>query len=130
VDASAAEGDTDDDLVLSDPKEASDEGTGTRASASAGSSTQTFSNDLRVAQDSVYSVVAGAIAKKIRAGARPTLTSIGAKSVEKTVLALTQTRKYLRDDNIDISFRPEFMHLTMDGEQRSALRFHVLRKDL
>lgn len=103
------------------------------SSSSGGSSngqTIDVSHDLKVAHKSDPGVVAGAIAKKVRNSERPFITCIGASSVSKAVFAIITARKYLQEDAIDISFRPEFIHLDMEDGTRSAIRFAVLRHDL
>jgi stage V sporulation protein S len=86
--------------------------------------------ELRVAQASEPSVVAGSIAKKVRAGERVCVVSIGAGSVSQTVRAITIARRYLEKDNVDISFRPEFIHVEMKDGQRSAIKFQILAQQL
>lgn len=73
---------------------------------------------LRVAQTSDPFVVAGAIAKKIRRGGNVELLAIGGISVAQTVRAIAASRKYLMENNVSVSFHPEFVHLTLDGQQR------------
>lgn len=86
--------------------------------------------ELRVAQSSEPAVVAGSIAKKVRAGERVTVVSIGAGSVAQTIRAVTIARRYLENDGVDISFRPEFIHVDMKDGQRSALRFTILAQQV
>jgi stage V sporulation protein S len=88
------------------------------------------SGDLRIAQNSVPGTVAGAIAKKVRSGEKVSMVAIGASSVANAVMSIIIARRYLQDDGVDISFRPEFVHLQMNDEQRSAVRFNVLRHDV
>lgn len=91
---------------------------------------KTFGNHLRVAQSSNYGVVAGAIAKKLRVGERPTVTCIGGSSVGVAILSLLQARRYLRQDGIDVAFRPQFVHLDVAEGSRSGIRFQILRRDI
>lgn len=86
--------------------------------------------DLRIAQNSQPGTVAGAIAKKVRGGEKVSMIAIGAQSVANAVMAIIIARRYLQNDGVDITFRPEFVHLQMDDEQRSGVRFNVLRHDL
>jgi len=86
--------------------------------------------ELRVAQSSEPSVVAGSIAKKVRAGERVTVVAIGAGSVSQTVRAITIARRYLEKDAVDITFRPEFIHVEMKDGQRSAIKFTILAQQL
>jgi stage V sporulation protein S len=86
--------------------------------------------DLRVGQNSQFSVVAGAIAKKVRSGEPPYIACIGANAVAIAVLSIVRSRLYLRQDQIDVVFRPQFVHVTMKDEARSAIRFAVLPRSI
>lgn len=81
---------------------------------------------LKVAAASNPATVAGAIANNIREGRAVELVAMGPNSVNQAVKALAIAREYLRDDFIEIACRPEFMHLTIDGEEKSAIRLVVL----
>ena len=87
-------------------------------------------SELRVAQNSEPSMTAGSIAKKIRGGERVSIVSIGAGSVSATVRAITIARRYLEGDSLDVSFRPSFIHLTMQEGQRSAIKFVILAQQV
>lgn len=88
------------------------------------------SYELRVAQGSEPSIVAGSVAKKLRMGERVNIVSIGAGSVSGSVRAITIARRYLERDNIDVTFRPEFIHVDMQDGTRSAIRFNLLATHL
>lgn len=83
------------------------------------------SQHLRVARHSDPYVVAGAIAKKVRRGEEVNMLCIGGLSVSASVQALCHSRKYLQEDCVSISFQPSFIHLTLDGQSRSGIRFIV-----
>ena len=87
-------------------------------------------SELRVAKESEPSMTAGSIAKKIRAGERVSIVSIGAGSVSATVRAITIARRYLENDSLDLSFRPSFIHLDMQDGQRSAIKFVILAQQV
>jgi len=87
-------------------------------------------SELRVAQNSEPSVVAGSIAGKIRSGDRVSIVCLGAGSVNQTVKSVIVARKYLAKDAIDICFRPEFIHLKMQDGERSAIRFVILAQQI
>jgi stage V sporulation protein S len=93
--------------------------------------------ELRVAQSSEPSVVAGAIAKKARAKEPILLLAIGPVSVNQTVRALIFANRYLQEDKLVASFQPEFIHIADgDGEggkrstMRSGVRFLVVVENL
>ena len=87
-------------------------------------------SELRVAQNSEPSMTAGSIAKKIRGGERVSIIGIGAGSVSATVRAITIARRYLEGDNLDVAFKPSFVHLTMEDGQRSGIKFSILAQQV
>jgi stage V sporulation protein S len=81
---------------------------------------------LKVAGKSNPATGGGAIANNIREGKDIEVGARGPQSVNKAVKAITISRSYLSDDKIDLTFRPEFMHLELDGERKSAIKIVVL----
>lgn len=81
---------------------------------------------LKVAAASNPATVAGAIANNIREGRAVELVAMGPNSVNQAIKAVAISREYLRDDFIELACRPEFMHLTIDGEEKSAIKLVVL----
>lgn len=81
---------------------------------------------LKVAGKSNPATVAGAIANNIREGKEIEIVAMGPQSVNQAVKAITIARSYLADDKLDLTFRPEFMHLELDGERKSAIKLVVL----
>jgi stage V sporulation protein S len=71
--------------------------------------------------------VAGAIAGTVRDGKAATLQAIGAGSVNQAVKAISIARGFLAKDGLDIICVPEFVELDIDGNERTAVRFHVNR---
>ena len=71
--------------------------------------------------------LAGAIAGTLRDGKAVTLQAIGAGSVNQAVKAITIARGFLAQDGLDIICVPEFLDLDLDGNERTAVRFHVNR---
>lgn len=86
--------------------------------------------ELRVAGNSVPSIVAGSIANKVRSGERVSITCLGPQSVNSCVKSIIAARRYLVADAIDIGFRPEFVHLKLDEGERSALKFNILSQQV
>ena len=101
-----------------------------KKAAGTGEEKEVEESELRVAQNSEPSMTAGSIAKKIRGGERVSIVSIGAGSVSATVRAITIARRYLEGDSLDVSFRPSFIHLTMQEGQRSAIKFVILAQQV
>lgn len=87
-------------------------------------------SDLRVAADSKPQTVAGSIAGKVRNREPVTAVAIGPNPVYVMVRAITFARRYLAEDGFDISFRPEFVHIAMENEERSGIRFTILQQEL
>lgn len=83
------------------------------------------SHELRVANGSEPSLTAGSIAKKIRNNERIHIVSIGAGSILGTVCAITIAQRYLIQDNLELTFQPEFIHVHLNGGQCSAIKFNI-----
>jgi stage V sporulation protein S len=81
---------------------------------------------LKVAGKSNPATVAGAIANNIREGKDIEIVAMGPQSVNQAIKAITISRSYLTDDRIDLTFKPEFIHLELDGERKSAIKIVVL----
>jgi stage V sporulation protein S len=81
---------------------------------------------LKVAGTSNPTTVAGAIANNIREGKNVEIVVMGPKSVNQAIKAVAISRDYLRDDFIELSCRPVFMHLELDGEEKSAIKLVIL----
>lgn len=78
---------------------------------------------LKVAAKSNPSTVAGAIANNVRDGKSVEIVAMGPESINNTVKAIAIARGFLRGDGMDATFKPEFIHLTIDGEKKSAIKF-------
>lgn len=63
---------------------------------------------ITVKPASVPRKVAGAIAGRIREGNYPTVGAVGTNALNVAIKSIALSRKYLRDDNIDIVVRPSF----------------------
>jgi stage V sporulation protein S len=51
--------------------------------------------------------------------------AIGAEAVNQAVKSLAIARAYLTDDGITLTCVPQFVHVEIDGQQRTAIRFSV-----
>src|SRR5712671_6921820 len=92
----------------------------------------TFSNDtpipyIKVASASRPPAVAGAIAGMVRDGRQTEIQAIGAGAVNQAAKALAIARVYLQKEGIHITFAPYFAELALDGHDRTAVCFSVLR---
>ena len=80
---------------------------------------------LKVAAGSNPATVAGAIANNIREGKTVEMVAMGPKSVNQAVKAVAIARDYLQEDFIDLTCKPEFIHLQLDGEEKSAIKLVI-----
>lgn len=81
---------------------------------------------LKVAAASNPATVAGAIANNIREGRAVEIIAMGPNSVNQSVKAVAIAGSYLREDFIALVCRPEFMHLDIGGEEKSAIKLVLL----
>jgi stage V sporulation protein S len=80
---------------------------------------------IKVSAKSRSTAVAGAIAAVIREHRYAEVQAIGAGAVNQAVKALAIARGYLSRDEIDIIFTPFFTEVDIEGQERTAVRFHV-----
>lgn len=80
---------------------------------------------IRVASNSQTTAVAGSIAKATREGKRPVLQAIGAGATNQALKALIVARSYLKEDGIDLIFVPTFADVTIEDQERTAVRLEV-----
>jgi stage V sporulation protein S len=69
--------------------------------------------------------VAGAIAGVVRDTGRAEVQAIGAGAVNQAAKAVAIARGYLAVDGIDVICIPAFTEVTIDDQQRTALKFIV-----
>ncbi|MCX7698438.1 MAG: stage V sporulation protein S [Candidatus Goldbacteria bacterium] len=81
---------------------------------------------LKVASRSDPKSVAGAIANNIREKKQIEIISMGPAAVNQTMKAIAIAREYLFKEKIDVLCRPEFMHIELDGQQKSAIKFVII----
>ena len=84
---------------------------------------------IKVSAKSRSTAVAGAIAGFMREYHYAEVQAIGAGAVNQAVKALAIARGYLTRDEIDIIFVPYFTEVDIDGQERTAVRFHVEERD-
>ena len=80
---------------------------------------------LKVAGKSNPSTVAGAIAKNVRDGKAVELVIMGPFSVNQAIKALAIARSFMHKEGKDLNCKPDFMHLSVVGAERSAIKFVV-----
>jgi stage V sporulation protein S len=91
-------------------------------------------SELKVASKTSPMSAAGAIAKRVREGKKCVVVAMGADSVNQAVKAVAIARTYLEDDQMDINFRPKFIHVEMgqdaNAEVKSAIELNILVNQL
>lgn len=83
---------------------------------------------LKVSAKSNPNSVAGAIAGCIRSAGAVELDAIGAGAVNVTVKAIVIARGFMSPVGIELVCIPSFSDVTIEGEERTAIRFLVQTK--
>jgi stage V sporulation protein S len=81
---------------------------------------------IRVAGKSNVSAVAGSITKSFESGKSVEIMTIGASAVNQAVKSIAMARGFLSTKGYDLYVAPGFSTVTIDGEDKTAIRF-VLR---
>jgi stage V sporulation protein S len=80
---------------------------------------------IKVSARSRSTAVAGAIAGVVREHKRAEIQAIGAGAVNQAIKAAAIARGYLADDGIDVICIPYFTEVTIEEQERTALRLIV-----
>ena len=80
---------------------------------------------LKVSARSRPSAVAGAIAGVVRESGRAEVQAIGAGATNQAVKAVAIARDYLRETGIEAICLPAFIDVTIENEDRTAIRLVV-----
>lgn len=80
---------------------------------------------LKVSARSRPSAVAGAIAGVVRESGRAEVQAIGAGATNQAIKAVAIARDYLRETGIDAVCVPAFIDVTINNEDRTAIRLIV-----
>ncbi len=83
---------------------------------------------LKVSTRSRPSAVAGAIAGVIRESGIAEVQSIGAGATNQAIKAIAIARSYLNEESIDIVCVPSFIDVSIDEEERTAIRMLIERR--
>lgn len=89
---------------------------------------QSSAEVLKVSTRSRPSAVAGAIAGVIRESGLAEVQSIGAGATNQAIKAIAIARSYLNEEGIDIVCIPSFIDVSIDNEERTAIRMLVERR--
>jgi len=80
---------------------------------------------LKVSARSKPTAVAGAIAGTIRTDKHAEVQAIGADAVNQAIKAIAIARTYLTQDGIDIVCVPVFVDVTIDDQERTAIKLLI-----
>jgi stage V sporulation protein S len=80
---------------------------------------------LRVSATSRPAAVAGAVAGMIRERGHAEVQAIGAGAINQAVKAIAIARGYLVPSGVDIACIPGFIDVTVNAQERTAIRFAV-----
>lgn len=83
---------------------------------------------LKVSAKSRPSAVAGAIAGVVRENGRAEVQAIGAGATNQAVKAIAIAREYLLETDIDAICVPAFIDVTIDNEERTAIRLVIEKR--
>lgn len=81
---------------------------------------------FRVRAISVPTSLASAIAHGIYDGKDVYVRAIGAGAVNQAIKAITIAQGYVASRGMVLSFRPGFVTVNRDGEEVTAMQFHVI----
>ncbi len=96
----------------------------TAASISSPDPNASSSHVIKVANSSRSTAVAGAIAGVIREQGHAEVQAIGAGAVYQAIKAVAIARSYLSEET-DIVLIPIFTDVTINGQERTAIRFII-----
>ncbi|MEZ4632991.1 MAG: stage V sporulation protein S [Deinococcales bacterium] len=80
---------------------------------------------LRVSGNSRPNAVAGAIAALLRTEGSVDVQAIGAQAVNQATKAIAIARSYLEDDRLDLTVQPVFVKLSLQDDERTAIKLCV-----
>jgi len=80
---------------------------------------------IKVSSSSRTGAVAGAIAGVVREHHRAVMQAIGAGAVNQAIKALALATNYLKNDGISVTFVAEFAEVSIDGNDRTAVKFLI-----
>ncbi len=80
---------------------------------------------LKVSAQSNPKSVAGALAAVLREKGTAEVQAVGAGAVNQAIKAIAIARGFVAPNGIDLVAIPAFAEITIDGEERTAIRFIV-----
>ncbi|KMT21480.1 stage V sporulation protein S [Clostridium cylindrosporum] len=80
---------------------------------------------LKVSAQSQPKAVAGALAAVLREKITAEVQAVGAGAVNQAVKAIAITRGFVAPNGIDLVVIPAFSEISIEGEERTAIKFIV-----
>ncbi len=80
---------------------------------------------VRVSATSTPTAVAGSIAGIVRENGYAQVQAIGAGAVNQAIKAIAVARSFVEQDGLDLAAIPTFVQVDINGEDRTAIRFHI-----
>ncbi|OWZ84196.1 stage V sporulation protein S [Natranaerobius trueperi] len=80
---------------------------------------------LKVSTKSEPKSVAGAISAIIRENGSAEMQCVGAGAINQAVKAIAIARGFVSPNGIDLICIPAFSEIEIDGEERTAIKFHL-----
>lgn len=81
---------------------------------------------LKVASSSNPSSVAGALVKNMQEGKEVELLSVGAGAINQAVKAVAIARGYISPQGVDITVKPGFEDVEIEGKKKTAVKLIVI----
>lgn len=81
---------------------------------------------LKVASSSNPSSVAGALVKNMQEGKDVELLAVGAGAVNQAVKAVAIARGYISPQGVDITIKPGFEDVEIEGKKKTAVKLVVI----
>jgi stage V sporulation protein S len=81
---------------------------------------------LKVASSSNPSSVAGALVKNMQEGKEVELLAVGAGAVNQAVKAVAIARGYISPQGVDITIKPGFEDVEIEGDKKTAVKLIVI----
>jgi len=81
---------------------------------------------LKVASSSNPSSVAGALVKNMQEGKDVELLAVGAGAVNQAVKAVAIARGYVSPQGVDITIKPGFEDVEIEGKKKTAVKLIVI----
>ncbi len=81
---------------------------------------------LKVASSSNPSSVAGALVKNMQEGKEVELLAVGAGAINQAVKAVAIARGYISPQGVDITIKPGFEDVEIEGNKKTAVKLIVI----